>query len=196
LAAPLVATQFSQLHRWPLYYLVSLALATLNTALLVCVFRFKTQDGKSNVLFFSENVKSHDEPDGSECLTQIGEGTEEKETVTGSRYKEMFKLKALHLLALFIMVYVGVEVTIGGKPHTPLHFQVLYNNTVCAAGWIVTYVIQVRHGGPSSGYISSGFFGGKPTLMMSMQSGFNLHPRLDRRSSCAPVGKRKGVVSL
>jgi hypothetical protein len=29
-------------------------------------------------------------------------------------------------------------------------------------GWIVTYVIHVRHGGPSSGYISSGFFGGKP----------------------------------
>ena len=27
-------------------------------------------------------------------------------------------------------------------------------------GWIVTYVIDVRHGGPSAGYISSGFFGG------------------------------------
>jgi fucose permease len=118
LAAPLVATQFAQFHRWSLYYLVSLALATLNTALLVCIFRFKTQDGKSNVLSFSESVKSHDEPHGSECLTQIGERTEENETVAGSRYKEMFKLKALHLLALFIMVYVGIEVTIGGKPHT------------------------------------------------------------------------------
>lgn len=28
------------------------------------------------------------------------------------------------------------------------------------AGWIVTYVIDVRNGGPSAGYISSGFFGG------------------------------------
>ncbi len=28
-------------------------------------------------------------------------------------------------------------------------------------GWIVTYVIDLRGGGPSSGYISSGFFGGK-----------------------------------
>ena len=27
-------------------------------------------------------------------------------------------------------------------------------------GWIVTYIINVRGGGPSSGYISSGFFGG------------------------------------
>jgi hypothetical protein len=166
----------------------------LNTALLVCIFGFKTQDGRSNVLFFSENVKSHDEPHGSECLAQIGEGAEEKETVAGSKYKEMFKLKALHLLALFILVYVGVEVTIGGKFLTPSRF--LCNNTVCAAGWIVTYAIQVRHGGPSSGYISSGFFGGEPTLMTSVQSGFNPHPRLDRRSSCAPVGKRKGAVSL
>lgn len=27
----------------------------------------------------------------------------------------MFKLKALHALAFFILVYVGVEVTIGGE---------------------------------------------------------------------------------
>ncbi len=51
---------------------------------------------------------------GSECLAQIGQLTEEKESVNGSKYKEMFKLKALHLLAIFILVYVGVEVTIGG----------------------------------------------------------------------------------
>ena len=31
---------------------------------------------------------------------------------------------------------------------------------VTLGGWIVTYVIEVRGGGPSSGYISSGFFGG------------------------------------
>jgi len=76
----------------------------------------------------------------TECLAQIGQTTEEKELVGGSKYKEMFKLKALHTLALFTLVYVGVEVTIGG--------------------WIVTYMIRVRHGGPSSGYISTGFFGG------------------------------------
>jgi len=27
-------------------------------------------------------------------------------------------------------------------------------------GWIVTFIINERDGGPSSGYISSGFFGG------------------------------------
>jgi len=55
-------------------------------------------------------------------------------------YKQIFRLKAFYLIALFIIAYVGVEVTIGG--------------------WIVTYIIEVRGGGPSSGYISSGFWGG------------------------------------
>ena len=51
----------------------------------------------------------------AECLAQIGQIAEAKELVGGSKYKEMFKLKALHILALFSLVYVGVEVTISGK---------------------------------------------------------------------------------
>jgi fucose permease len=53
---------------------------------------------------------------------------------------QILQNKVVQLMAFFILVYVGVEVTIGG--------------------WIVTYIINVRGGGPSSGYISSGFFGG------------------------------------
>ncbi|PIL32913.1 hypothetical protein GSI_05031 [Ganoderma sinense ZZ0214-1] len=52
----------------------------------------------------------------------------------------MFTLKSLHLMAVFILIYIGVEVALGG--------------------WIVTYVIVLRGGGPSAGYISSGFFAG------------------------------------
>lgn len=44
--SPLVATQFAQLHRWSFHYLISLALAILNTTLLVCIFKFKTQEGE------------------------------------------------------------------------------------------------------------------------------------------------------
>jgi fucose permease len=54
--------------------------------------------------------------------------------------KQILSIKSVHLLAFFILVYVGAEVTIGG--------------------WIVTFIIELRGGGPSSGYISSGFFGG------------------------------------
>jgi len=56
-------------------------------------------------------------------------------------FKQVMKTRAVHLLAFFVLIYVGVEVTIGG--------------------WIVTFIIKVRGGGPSAGYISSGFFGGQ-----------------------------------
>jgi len=48
LTAPLVATQFSQLHRWSFHYLASFGVATLNTVILVCVFKLKGQDGTSH----------------------------------------------------------------------------------------------------------------------------------------------------
>lgn len=37
-------------------------------------------------------------------------------------------------------------------------------------GWIVTFIVKVRHGGPSSGYISSGFFGGKSNSSLYLMS--------------------------
>ncbi|KAH7343201.1 major facilitator superfamily domain-containing protein [Rhizoctonia solani] len=58
----------------------------------------------------------------------------------GSKYKDIFSSRAVQLLALFAWVYVGTEVTIGG--------------------WIVTFIVEVRGGGASAGYITSGFFGG------------------------------------
>lgn len=113
--SPLVATQFAQLHRWSFHYLISLAVATLNLVLLVCTFKFKTQEGEFTLLFLSKNMPNLILIRDSECLAQIGQATEEKEMVGGSKYKEMFKLKALHILAFFTLVYVGVEVTIGGE---------------------------------------------------------------------------------
>jgi len=50
------------------------------------------------------------------------------------------KNKTVHLLALFFTVYMAIEGVIGG--------------------WIVTFLMIVRDGGPSSGYVSTGFFGG------------------------------------
>ncbi|KAI0763030.1 MFS general substrate transporter [Trametes elegans] len=121
LASPLVATQFSQLSRWSFHYLVSLGIALFNAVILVAVFRFKNQDT---------------------CLAEIGQApTHDSDGDNdNNKYKQIFGLRVLHLMAFFILIYVGVEVTLGG--------------------WIVTYVIQLRGGGPSSGYISSGFFGG------------------------------------
>ncbi|KAJ7485283.1 major facilitator superfamily domain-containing protein, partial [Mycena latifolia] len=122
LASPLVATQFSQMRHWSFHYLASLGIALLNAVILLFVFRLKTKD---------------------ECLAAVGEAAGETGTSEHSTFRQILSLKTVHLLAIFILVYVGVEVTIGG--------------------WIVTYIIQVRGGGPSSGYVSAGFFGGLMT---------------------------------
>ncbi|PIL23359.1 MFS general substrate transporter [Ganoderma sinense ZZ0214-1] len=121
LVSPLIATQFAQLHQWSFHYLTSLGVALANTIALIVVFRFKTQD---------------------DALLEIGQNPPPEDTQENgeSKYRQMFTLRSLHLMAIFILIYVGVEVTLGG--------------------WIVTYVINLRGGGPSSGYISSGFFGG------------------------------------
>ncbi|KAI4520802.1 MFS general substrate transporter [Schizophyllum commune Loenen D] len=120
--APLVSTQFSQMNRWSFHYLTSLGLAVASVVLQIAVFRFRSHD---------------------ECLTRIGQQPQEKSTSTDNNFKQIFRQKNVHILAVFSLIYVGVEVTIGG--------------------WIVSYIIDERGGGPDSGYISSGFFGG---LMM------------------------------
>lgn len=75
-----------------------------------------------------------------EELVPPHENAEEAPLVQGSKYGAILRRKQVHLLAAFAMVYVGAEVTIGG--------------------WIVTFLEQLRGGGPSAGYVSSGFFGG------------------------------------
>lgn len=119
LSSPIVATQFSELPSWSFHYLVSLGLAFSNVISLISVFRFRNQD---------------------EILGLIGEAAGEKSPSEHSNFRQILSLKTVHLLAFFALVYVGVEVTIGG--------------------WITTFIIQVRGGGKSAGYISSGFFGG------------------------------------
>ncbi|EPS95638.1 hypothetical protein FOMPIDRAFT_1132010 [Fomitopsis schrenkii] len=117
--SPLIATQFAEQRHWSYHYLTSLGVATINLVAQCTVLRFRTQD---------------------ECLAELGQTQNEDSGNGGGKYKQIFRLRALHLLALFIFIYVGIEVTVGG--------------------WIVTYVQDVRSGGPSVGYISSGFFGG------------------------------------
>lgn len=50
------------------------------------------------------------------CLAEIGQApsSDERESADGSKYKQMFRLRALHLLAFFVLIYIGVEVTLGG----------------------------------------------------------------------------------
>ena len=94
LCAPLVSTKFSHLHKWSYHYITSFGIALSSAMLLAAVFRFKTQD---------------------ECLAEIGQEPEvhPEESKDSSKYNQMLRLRELHLLAIFILIYVGVEVTAG-----------------------------------------------------------------------------------
>ncbi|KAJ7023369.1 major facilitator superfamily domain-containing protein, partial [Mycena alexandri] len=120
LVAPLMSTQFAHLHHWSFHYLTSLRLMLLNTVLLGVVFCGKTQD---------------------KCLSQIGQEAGETGESEESHFRQIISIKAVHILALFLFVYVGVEVTIGGEVDRIL-------------------MISVHGGGASAGYISAGSFRG------------------------------------
>ena len=102
----------------------------------------------------------------ADCLAEIGQPPSHETSSTadngGNKYKQMFRLRSLHLLAFFALLYVGVEVTLGGM--LPRSFGARKRTiSPCRqprAGWIVEYIQRLRGGGPDAGYISSGFFGG------------------------------------
>ena len=52
----------------------------------------------------------------TEALAEIGQAPEpHASNDQGGKYKQIFRLRELHLLAFFILIYVGIEVTLGGK---------------------------------------------------------------------------------
>ena len=59
-----------------------------------------------------------------EALAEIGQNPprEETEESSGNKYSQMFKLKSLHLMAVFILIYIGVEVTLGGETYEAVSF--------------------------------------------------------------------------
>ncbi len=84
----------------------------------------------------------------------------ERERVSRSnKFKQIMRIKSVHALSFFALVYVGIEVTLGGKSLASA--QSLYKNTleVRSVGWSVTYILEKRGGSFNFGYISSRFFG-------------------------------------
>jgi fucose permease len=158
---PLVATQFARRTpqmegRWNYHYLVSLGVALANTAGLVWVFKGKREE----VLFQEQGFT----PVGGEVDEKIDSGHLDSNRADGNlnqeddndptcehtspssalgshvKFKRILSSPFIHLVAAFSLLYVGIEVTIGG--------------------WAVTFIVEARGGGDDSGYVSSGFFGG------------------------------------
>lgn len=116
LAAPLAATHFAHIPRWNFHFLLSLGISVINTIVLVAAFKLKDQDGKL-IFQFIQNPRINLE---AECLTLAGEVIPDRVAGEEGTFKEVMKCRAVHLLAFFILIYVGVEVTSGGER---IHFH-------------------------------------------------------------------------
>ncbi|KAF9552887.1 MFS general substrate transporter, partial [Agrocybe pediades] len=125
--SPFASTYFSRFadHRWAYHFIFSTGFSVLNVVVVVVVFRFRRQEE----VLLEAGQEPHVDAAGSSPQQQ-----------GWNQYRHIFALKAIPLLIAFALIYIGVEVTLGG--------------------WIVTFIIHQRDGGASSGYISSGFFGG------------------------------------
>lgn len=150
--APLVATQFSNMETsWHYYYIISAGLSAVNVIGLFFVFKLKKAEGSLlHTSFLSIILNIILLP--LELLVNAGQPTREVNTLRDNVFKQIFRLPALHSLAIWAVIYVGVEVTIGG--------------------WIVTFIEQKRAAGSNAGYVSSGFFAG---LMVRYLSFFTMH---------------------
>ncbi|KAM5531232.1 hypothetical protein V8D89_015098 [Ganoderma adspersum] len=111
LVSPLVATQFAKSPRyWSYHFIIS---ATW------IVFRGRRQEV---------------------VMEEEGETDNGADDARSDKFRSMMRLKEVRFLSFFALIYVGVEVTLGG--------------------WSVTYILGKRGDSSNSGYISSGFFGG------------------------------------
>ena len=92
------------MRHWSYHYFSSLGLAVASAVLAMVIFRFKTQEGKFSRLVRGVNAWL---TCIVECLLEIGQYPEETEASEHSVYSQIFRLRAVHLMALFILIYVG-----------------------------------------------------------------------------------------
>ncbi len=111
-AAPLVATQFAQQEHWSYHYLISASIGVVNVAFLAYVFRFKNQDGAYTQRCFASDVAEYWVLD---VMEEAGQAPGEADMAGQSKYKQIMGLKSVHFLACWALIYVGVEVTLGGE---------------------------------------------------------------------------------
>jgi len=117
--SPIIATSMvTHGYQWYEFYYLMIGLAFL-----AVVF--------SGTAFWGENAEVY------RCVNGGGRGgTTGKQ---GGRTRESMKNKVTWLIAFFLWIYVGAEVSLGG--------------------WIVTFMIRVRNGSPfDSGMVSAGFW--------------------------------------
>lgn len=138
LVAPLIATQFAQLPRWSFYYLILLGAALGNFSSLATVFWGRGLDEILQEMDIP-SAASEESTSDNDTMSPVKESPNDS-TLPPDNHGIIPRQFYTPLLALFTFICVGVEVSIGG--------------------WIVTFIINERGGGPSSGYVSTGYYAG------------------------------------
>ena len=92
------------MRHWSYHYFSSLSLAVASAVLATVIFRFKTQEGGFPHLVGTIHTSL---TCVVECLLEIGQHPQEAEASDRSAYRQILGLRAVHLMAFFIMVYVG-----------------------------------------------------------------------------------------
>ncbi|SCZ95104.1 BZ3500_MvSof-1268-A1-R1_Chr11-3g03605 [Microbotryum saponariae] len=198
LICPLAATAFASSGiRFSYFYSVSIGVASLNAAILLYAFKFsyripkvqpapltttppnewEAENGAIELESISRNgLPGADRNDLTDSKERGEDGTGTPSSANGQRsfqyppgpsleggvlppgkdkgiLRQTLENRTVWICCLFILVYVGAEVSMGG--------------------WIVTFLIDNRNGGPSAGYVATGFWGGL-TLGRAVTSPFNV----------------------
>jgi hypothetical protein len=110
-ASPLAATYFSNTKHWYFHFITSAGMALCNVVFLGLVFRLKRIEGMSVL------VSCHNQRTSTSIELHAASGVQRASVEAvdeGSKYGQILKLKAVHLLAAFSFLYIGTEVTLGG----------------------------------------------------------------------------------
>lgn len=113
LTAPLVATVFSTKKHWSFHFLVSVAGSTIATLLLIYVFRGKRQEGGCFTAAGVHTCVYRRYCGRTVLLAESGDLREDPDQISTNKYKQIFNIREVHIMAMFSLIYVGVEVTIG-----------------------------------------------------------------------------------
>ncbi|KAH8923161.1 MFS general substrate transporter [Atractiella rhizophila] len=124
--SPLVGTAFvSHGVQWSLFYLTALGLSGLNVVAVILAFKLKA-------------APVEDPQELEMASTPTAQQTFEAKSSWG-KVKIILKNRTALTMALFLQLYVGAEISMGG--------------------WIVSFLVEERDSAPSVGYVASGFWG-------------------------------------
>lgn len=97
-----------------------MGLAVASAVLAAVIFRLNTQGGRFSCLVGTVHTSLSCV---IECLLEIGQHPKEEEVSEHGAYRQILGLRAVHLMAFFIMVYVGY-VFCEGSPSPKLNVRI------------------------------------------------------------------------